>query len=186
MKEITKIITLYPGGMVLKFLMVTLSLNMVVSCKRGALPLTKAEEMKIVANTLQTLHQYHTDIGKEGFSAELKYLDNSNAFFWVPPGYAIPISYDSARAVLEQNAPLYASIKNSWDTLMVVPISKEHAIFTGRFSSTMTDTSGKTTMHEFIETGLLVKRKNGWKLSSGQTSLLNQMKTNFEIENDSN
>jgi hypothetical protein len=135
--------------------------------------LTDENKKEIVETVRQTLVNYHADIRKDGFIAELTYLDDSDDFFWVPPGYAAPITYDSVRAVLKQNAPLYESVNNNWDTLMVIAISKDYATFAGRFSSVMTDTAGKITEFQLIESGLLVKRKSRWKLLSGQTKILN-------------
>jgi hypothetical protein len=38
----------------------------------------------------------------------------------------------------------------------------------------MTDTAGKTTVIHLLETGVMIYRKNGWKLYHGQTSMLPQ------------
>ncbi len=145
----------------------------IVSCSHPV-PLTENEKAAIVSDVRQTLDHYYDDIRKSGLTAEFKYLDHSSEFFWVPPGYAGAISYDSVAAVLQQNAPNYKSIDNSFDTLRIIPLSKELATYTGRLSSTMTDTSGVTITFSLVETGVLIKRKDGWKLLNGQTSILNQ------------
>jgi len=41
-------------------------------------------------------------------------------------------------------------------------------------NSTIVDTSGNTSHHSFIETGVMVRRIDGWKFLSGQTSLISQ------------
>lgn len=134
--------------------------------------LTESESVEIVREAKATLDNYYDDIRKEGLNAEFKYLDNSSEFFWVPPGYAIPLSYDSVTKILNQNAPLFKSVDNSFDTITIVPMSKELATYSGRLKSILTDTSGTVTTFSLIETGILVKRKDGWKLLSGQTSML--------------
>jgi len=113
------------------------------------------------------------DIRKSGLTAEFKYLDNSSEFFWVPRGYSSYISYDSVATVLKQTAPKYKSVDNSFDTLRIFPLRKELATYTGRLNSTMTDISGKVITLQLIETGVLIKRQDEWKLLSGQTSILN-------------
>jgi hypothetical protein len=38
----------------------------------------------------------------------------------------------------------------------------------------MSDTSGKTSSFSLIESGVLIKREDGWKLLSGQTSIISE------------
>lgn len=148
-------------------------LLLMVSCKQSV-PLTQEEKTNIADSIRETLKNYYNDITKYGLTAELNYLDNSPDFFWVPPGYSGAISYDSVVAVLQQNAPMYKTIVNSFDTLKIIPLSKDIATYTTRLQSAMTDTAGKTFKYSLIETGVLIRRQNGWKLLSGQTSILQQ------------
>jgi hypothetical protein len=142
----------------------------IVACQQP--PVLTAEEKKILADTIRhTLHNYHSDILAHGLTAEFKYLDSSADFFWVPPGFSASISYDSVAAVLKQNAPLFKSIDNSFDTLTIIPLSKELSSYTARIRSAMTDTAGQTSVVSLLETGILIRRKDGWKLLSGQTSI---------------
>jgi len=134
--------------------------------------LTETDRVEIIKDAKQTLDNYYNDIRKEGLTAEFKYLDNSADFFWVPPGYSSPISYDSVAAILKANAPLFKSIDNSFDTLKIIPLSKELVTYTGRLHSIMIDTAGKSSTFSMIETGIMIKRKDGWKLLSGQTSII--------------
>lgn len=133
---------------------------------------TETERAELIQEAKQMLDNYYNDIRKEGLKAEFKYLDNSKEFFWVPPGYSSPISFDSVATILNQNAPLFKSIHNSFDTLNIILLSKELVSYSGRLKSIMTDTSGTVSTFSMIETGILIKRKDGWKLLSGQTSLL--------------
>lgn len=146
---------------------------MILSCTQPA-TLTGNDKDAIIGEVRTTLAKYYSDINKSGLMAEFNYLDSSSDFFWVPPGYTTPLSYDSVAAVIKQNAPLYRSINNSFDTLHIIPLGKELATYTGRLSSTMTDTSGKTRIFSMVETGVLIRRQNGWKLLHGQTTLLDQ------------
>jgi hypothetical protein len=145
----------------------------ILSCNQ-ATPLTDNEKAVIIENVRLTLDNYCNDIKKSGLTAEFKYLDKSSDFFWVPPGYSTSISYDSVAIVLKQTAPKYKSIDNSFETLQIIPLNSEYATYTGQLKSTMTDTSSKTITLSLVETGVLIKRKDGWKLLSGQTSILNQ------------
>lgn len=154
-------------------ILMLLSMLLFVSCSQSSL-LTEKEKTVIIDSVRQTLNNYHNDIRKSGLIAEFKYLDNSADFFWVPPAYSASISYDSVASILKQNAPNYKYIDNSFDTLSIIPLSKELATYTGRLHSTMIDTNNKKTSFSLVETGVIIKRTNGWKLLSGQTSVLNQ------------
>jgi len=163
-------------------LLTMLTILIIVSCRESS-PLTENEKAGIIADVRQTLDNYYNDIGKSGLIAEFKYLDNSSEFFWAPPGYSSSISYDSVVTVLKQNAPRYKSIDISFDTLRIIPLSETLATYTTRLHSNMTDTSGKVMTFSLMETGVLIKRQDGWKLLSGQTSILSQQS---EKKSDSN
>lgn len=146
-------------------------LLMAVSCHE--VPTFSEEEQQAVTNEVkEALNDYYTAINKKGLMGELLYLDSSDEFFWVPPGYKSAISYDSVTRFIKQIAPLFKSINNVWDSVRIIPLSKELASYTGKIHSTMTDTSGKPSSYSLIETGILIKRKDGWKLLNGQTALL--------------
>src|SRR5688572_8196325 len=98
-----------------------LALITFMSCTNSE-TLTETERDEIIKDAKQTLDNYYNDIRKEGLTAEFKYLDNSADFFWVPPGYSSPISYDSVATILHANAPLFKSIDNSFDTLNIIPL----------------------------------------------------------------
>lgn len=119
-----------------------------------------------------TLNKYFADVRKEGLSGEFKYLDSSSDFFWVPPGYSRPISYDSVTAILKRYQSFYTTIENSWQFLVIKPITSELASYSGRIRSLTTDTSGTKKDITLVETGLVIKRKTGWKLLNGQTSVV--------------
>lgn len=154
-----------------RLLLIIFTVFQLSSCRQSE-SLSQSEKESIIDTVFQTLFNYCDDIRKSGLNAEFKYLDNSADFFWVPPGYSNAITYDSVAVILKQSAPKYKSIDNRFDSLQIKPLSKELATYTGQLKSTMTDTSGKVVTFSLVETGILVKRHDGWKLLSGQTSIL--------------
>lgn len=56
----------------------------------------------------------------------------------------------------------------------LIPLSREIATYNARLSSTVIDTSGIVSRVSMVESGVLVKRKEGWKLLSGQTSIIQE------------
>src|SRR5438105_4849811 len=86
---------------------------LLASCRQSPV-LTEEEKTNIVYSVREMLDNYNKDIRKSGLTAELKYLDTSIDFFWVPPGYAGSISYDSVIGILKQNAPHYKDVDNTF------------------------------------------------------------------------
>lgn len=120
----------------------------------------------------EMLSEYHAAIAKDGLLAEFTYLDDSDDFFWVPPGYSSVLDYDSVRSILTQNAPLLSYAKFTWETLEIYPLSAELGTYSGVLVSVTEDTAGTRTTAKMIESGTLIKRKDGWKLLSGQSRVL--------------
>ena len=116
-----------------------------------------------------TLENYFADIRSEGLSAEFKYLDSSADFFWVPPGYSSALNYDSVRAILEKNAKSFQLVEFKWRSLEIYPLSDHYVNYTGIVDGKLVDTSGVSSLTSMIETGLLVRTKEGWKIRSGQS-----------------
>jgi hypothetical protein len=119
-----------------------------------------------------TIDSYYNDIRKGGMMSELKYLDSSQQFFWVAPGYLNYVGYDSVAAAIRRNAASFKSVDNRYDSLLIVPLTGDYAQFVMRTVSTTIDAAGDTAKNAFIESGVLVKRKDGWKFLSGQTTML--------------
>jgi hypothetical protein len=142
------------------------------ACQQKDPALTDATKMAVIKQVEQALNNYVAAVKKDGLTAEFEYLDNSLDFFWVPPGYSSAISYDSIAVILNANALVFQSVENSFDSLRVVPLTEELATYTAQLRSVITDTSGNRSSMRLIETGIVIKRTDGWKLLSGQTSLL--------------
>ena len=115
------------------------------------------------------LGEYEASIERGGLMAEFAFLDSSDDFFWVPPGFSSALSYDSVRAIVSLNAQNTRSISMSWDTLRIVPLSGSLAAYTGVLSWRSADTTGVESRTKLIETGVAVRREDGWKLLCGQT-----------------
>lgn len=48
---------------------------------------------------------YDDSVRKNGIEAEFFFLDNSDEFYWVPPGYKYALHYDSIAKILHEYAP---------------------------------------------------------------------------------
>ncbi|MEZ4919480.1 MAG: nuclear transport factor 2 family protein [Saprospiraceae bacterium] len=145
----------------------TLLLGAVISCTAPAFNQSEVEQE--VRNMLKS---YHQAMETNGLEAEFDFLDNSDDFFWVPPGYTSTLTYDSVRTILKQTAPAIDSISLSWETLSIYPLSRDLASYSGIVSGTMRDTSGNINAMHLIESGTCIRRADGWKLLNGQSAVL--------------
>lgn len=134
--------------------------------------LNEEEKETVASEVRQMLINYDTDIRKNGLPAEFKYLDNTPDFFWVPPGFSSPLSYDSVANIIKDNAAMFAMVDNKWDTLAIYPLTNELATFTGRINSMLLPVTGSVIKTTLMETGTAIKRKDGWKILNGQTTIV--------------
>ena len=146
------------------------------ACQQEKVVMSEAVKAAVIEDVRQALNNYTAAIKQGGLTAEFNYLDPSDDFFWIPPGYESPLSYDSVAAVLSANAPRFKSVENSFDTLRIIPLSESLATYTAQLRSVMTDTSGNIASLSLIESGVVIKRKDGWKLLSGHTSVITRKK----------
>ncbi len=137
-----------------------------LQCANAQTPATVEKEVKLM------LDNYFADIRREGLMAEMKYLDTSADFFWVPPGYNHALSRDSVVLIITNYAPKVKLTDNSFETLRIIPLTDNLATYTGRVKSRVIDFEGKERIHILVETAVVVRRKDGWKLLSGQTSVV--------------
>jgi hypothetical protein len=147
------------------FILVAICLN----CTQKNDQLSSEDKIKVTSEILQMFDNYHEDIKKDGLTAEFKYLDNSSDFYWVPPGYRSPLSYDSIQHILLANSKSIQSIEFAFDTISIHPIAKKIATYTGIVHGKMRDTSATYSSFKIIESGTLIKRYDGWKLLNGQS-----------------
>ncbi len=155
----------------MRLLFFLIGISALFSCNRDNQPKAfSAEEVEHEVNVM--LDNYFRDIARDGLTAEFRYLDQSDQFFWVPPGYASALSYDSVRKILESRAAGYQSINFRWESLKIYPLDNEHASYTGIVKGDMTDTAQVKTDVSLIESGVVIRREEGWKLLCGQSAVL--------------
>ncbi len=143
-----------------------------VSCTERNIVFTETQKQQVAFEVRQTLDSYTNDIHTKGLLSEFMYLDSSADFFWVPPGYTMALSYDSVSNIINRTAPTLKLVDNNWNTLRIIPLSAVLANYTGVIQSKMILKNDSVLLYRMIETGVVIKRNNGWKLLSGQTSIL--------------
>lgn len=139
-----------------------------VSCQKKQ----SFDAASIEIEVTEMLHAYDDSVRKNGVEGGFYFLDKSDAFYWVPPDYKYAIDYDSISSILHAHATQFKHIDNQWKGLRVMPLSEKYASFNGVVISTAITTENDTTITKLAETGIVVKRKEGWKLLSGQTTLV--------------
>lgn len=126
-------------------------------------------QQKVVHEVEDMLHAYHAAIEQDGLEAEFAFLDTSEQFFWVPPGYESALDFDSVQTILLHNAKNMQQIHFEWESLTINALSLEFATYHGIVAGNMQDTSGTEFPVKILESGALIKRPSGWKLLSGQS-----------------
>lgn len=144
----------------------------IISCNSSS-SLSEKDKKDIAAAVEQTLTDYYKDIREKGLLAEIMYLDSTADFSWTPPGFTKELPYDTIMDMIWQNAGKFPLVDNSFDSLHIEPLTKTNASYTAVIRSVMTDTSGKKDTFFLKESGILIKRENGWKLLSGKTTIVN-------------
>jgi hypothetical protein len=133
--------------------------------------LSEEEKGNIVMDVKDVLDNFNADTKASGITSEFRYLDNSKDFHWMPPGCQAPISYDSCVNMMKKSEGTYKQIENSFESLSIEALSADTASYVGKIKSMMTDTTGNITTIYLNEKGKLIKRKDGWKLLSGETTI---------------
>ena len=154
-----------------KLLLLMAAMAIISSCSTDT-SLSDNDKKSIINEVKQTLHKFNDDMEKNGLMAEFNYFDSSADFFWVPPGYASMLSYDSVRTILTRNAPRIEKVDNRFDSLHIVPLAHNLASYTARIHSMSKDTSGQEYSFVLLETGVMVKRSQGWRMLNGHTTVL--------------
>ena len=152
----------------MKFNLLLITLFLLISCNRGD-HVWNEESNRVAIEVRKTLSDYFKDINAEGPLAELKYLDSTSAFFWHPPGFDVPIDFDSVKTILIQNATSGIRSVVSWDSLAIIPETTDKANYKGKI---IVVTNGDTI--RLKEEGNVVKKEDGWKLVSGKTVISKQ------------
>ena len=158
-------------GCAQKWLILLSSVCLVVSCERKS-SLSSTEKERVINEVTEMLTAYHEAIKKNGLSAEFEFLDQSENFFWIPPGYHLALNYDSVESILTQNALSLTKVNFEWKSLTIIPLTADLANFHGIVSGNILDTAGVLTEISMMESGTVIKRTSGWKLHNGQSALL--------------
>ncbi len=145
---------------------------LIASCGPKVEPKVSFNPANTEAEVRTMLADYAEAQRQNGVLGELPFLDTTDAFFWVPPGYTKAINGDSVRAVLQKFAPSIRSVDGHWLALDVHPLNDSIAVYTGRLRATNISIAGDSTTHELLETGVVARRVDGWKLLGGHTTVL--------------
>lgn len=146
-----------------------LSIGLLWCCQPPTPEKSSSPEL-VIEEVTEMLHQYHQAMEEGGLETEFEYLDDSDEFFWVPPGFKSALDYDSVATILRANDKTIESIVLTWDSLHVIPLRSDLAQYYGTINSSVMDTARVITESLLIETGLVIKRADGWKLLSGQSA----------------
>ena len=124
----------------------------------------KSEEFSVVIKEIKEASRELTDAIKKDpqFAKDVALDINNNKTYLDVPG---------SDDLKETSYALYKEIDNKFESLTIEAISLDSAMYSGKIRSIITDTTNNPITMYLNEKGKLIKRKDGWKLLSGETSL---------------
>ena len=134
--------------------------------------LSAEDQGRIIQEVETSLRNYYRDVAIKGIQAEFEYLDTSSNFYWIPPDYENWINYDSVANVILDASSKISAVENYWESLRIDPLSVKYASYSGILKGKTSGKDGNVVEQRFMETGIVVKREDGWKLLRGQTRLI--------------
>jgi len=152
------------------YILIALFLVSITSCTTTSVK--EIDTASIERDVKQMFQAYDDSVRKNGIEGEFFFLDNSDQFYWVPPGYKYALHYDSIAKILKKYAPNLKYVDNTWDTLYIMPLSDKYASFNGIINSYVITSNSDTSTIKLSETGLVIKRGKHWKFLSGQTIII--------------
>lgn len=136
------------------------------------LHLTEEEEAAIKKEVQVFLEQYSAAVKKRGLKAEFDFIGEPENFRWQPPGYKVFIKYDSVATLINQNAARYKLVNNRYEVKEILVPGSGTATYNAKVYSHMEDNEGQSTDVVFSEVGVLKKKRDGWKLMVGVTTII--------------
>lgn len=161
----------------MKLIWTTSLLFAVIFNSYGQKALSSESKDAITREIQKMFDNYHNDITKNGLTSEFKYLDESSDFFWVPPGYEKVLDYDTIKKILIENSKAINFIEFSWESIKIFPLTNKIANYSGIAKCVQVDINNNPITFKIIESGTLIKRKDGWKFLNGQSRNLFKTKT---------
>lgn len=134
---------------------------------------TQEQKEKVKQQVATMFDQYYKDMKNKGLMSEFSYLDHSEDFFWVPSNFHSPLTYDSVKTIITANAQATQYVDFRWQSLTIYPLTPSVATYAGVVTGIVIDTAQIENHVKLLESGTVIKRKDGWKLLSGQSRVLN-------------
>ena len=126
---------------------------------------TEAERAAVADSIAQTIGTLLRAMEAEGWLAQLKYVDNSPEMFCVSyfADSLTFLSYDQYAAQVRAEAPSIRAVQFDYEDLQVRPLTRDYAFYSGKVREVLTDTAGVTHEVVAVESGVLIRRDDGWK-----------------------
>jgi hypothetical protein len=110
------------------------------------------------------------EVGAQGFTAWIPYLDASPRFVWTSDGSIEFPDADSLARFIRGFAATLTHTELAWDSLRVAALAPGVALATTRYREMWVGQRRDTTRVQGVFVGVLVNGLSGWRLVSGNTS----------------
>ncbi|MCU0373181.1 MAG: nuclear transport factor 2 family protein [Ignavibacteria bacterium] len=139
------------------------------TCGEKTLKLDDSERAEIVEAVKSMTSRYFEDFHANNVDTVLRHYDTSACFFWSITPDTIALKRSAMVTMHRHAIKDYAKFEGYWSNIQVEPLTKELAMYHGTYHVNTEDKGGKKGKITGVETGVMVKREDGWKYLAGQT-----------------
>lgn len=139
------------------------------TCGEKPLKMNEEEKSEIVKAVKDMTANYFRDFYTRSIDTVLSHYDTSSSFFWAITPDTIALKRSAMVTMHRHALKDYTKFDGYWSNIKVEPLTNELAMYHGTYHVNTEDKSGKKGTITGVETGVMVKREDGWKYLAGQT-----------------
>jgi ketosteroid isomerase-like protein len=139
------------------------------TCGEKSLTVSKQDKSEIEKAVKQMTANYFKDFYTRNVDSVLKHYDTSACFFWSITPDTIPMKRGAMVTMHRHAIRDYVKFDGYWSDMRVEPLTRDLAMYHGTYHVYTEDKSGQKGKIMGVETGVMIKREDGWKFLAGQT-----------------
>lgn len=144
--------------------------SLLISCQNNSTSEFTPEQHDAIVDTIEHLVGIFEDgINNLDLDSQFALFTDKSDFTFSEDGHILPPK-DSMRILFEPKYALYSKMSFKWDTMRIVVLDNNSAVFTGHAKYTYTTKTGNSGEGHAVATYAFSKRSGCWKLIHGHAS----------------
>jgi hypothetical protein len=139
------------------------------TCGEKPLTLSDNDKSDIVKAVKDMTSKYFMDFYTHNVDSVLRHYDTSACFFWAITPDTIAMKRSAMVTMHRHAVKDYTKFEGYWSDMRVEPLTNELAMYHGTYHVLTEDKDGHIGKIMGVETGIMIKREDGWKYLAGQT-----------------